>query len=72
MAKRHNQSWSPSWREDREKGARAVQHTFSRIASCAQRGAEAWRTSDAAAQLAEIRTALEEAEATLQRYTEAT
>lgn len=71
MAKRQNQSWAPSWREDREKGARAVQHTFSRIVSCAQRGAEAWRVDEAAAQLAEIRAALEEAEAILQRYTEA-
>ena len=70
MAKRQNKTWAPSWREDREKGARSVQHHFGRIVNLAQRGGEAWRTQDAADALAEIRATLEEAEAALQRYQE--
>lgn len=70
MAKRSNKSWAPSWRQDREKGVRAVQHHLSRIANEAQRGAEAWSVSDVLARLQSIRADLEEAEATLERYQE--
>lgn len=71
MAKRQNKTWAPSWKQDREKGVRAVQHNLSRIANEAQRGAEAWSVDEARARLETIRADLEEAEATLERYREA-
>jgi hypothetical protein len=71
VAKRNNKTWAPSWREDREKGVRAVQHNFTRMVNAAQRGGSAWNVEQAAAELAEVRAALEEAEATLERYKEA-
>jgi hypothetical protein len=70
MAKRQNKPWAPSWRQEQERGARAIQHQFSRIAHSAQRGGEAWTVEEAANRLAEVRAALEEAEATLERYQE--
>ena len=71
MAKRQNKTWAPSWRVDREKGVRAVQHNFSQMAQAAQRGGDAWSVEEAAIRLSEIRASLEEAEAKLERYKEA-
>lgn len=70
MAKRPTKSWAPSWKQDREKGVRAIQHNLSRIVNEAQRGAEAWTVEEARIRVAAIRAELEEAEATLERYQE--
>jgi hypothetical protein len=70
MAKRQNKSWSPSWRLEQERGARAVQHQFSRIVNSAQQGANAWTVEQAAMYVAEVKASVEEAEAVLQRYQE--